>query len=228
MVDDVAGQHDVLLHLVELLGLDRRQRIFLGFDRAVLQREIDFREGDRGGVGAAGARHRQIGRHIRHADLEALHVGAGLDRPVRRGVPHAVVSHCHDVMAGLVLVALGELLEDIALGVGQQMIGIAEGVGIIGHADRRVALGRKARSGNDDVDRAERKALVDIGFLAKLRGRIDVDRVAVVGPLVDFLRGPDRGGVEWLGRFIDMGPFELGLGHAGGGRGHQRCGRRRQ
>jgi hypothetical protein len=37
-VDDVAGQHDVLLDLVELLGLDGGERVLLGFDRPVLQR----------------------------------------------------------------------------------------------------------------------------------------------------------------------------------------------
>ena len=218
----MAGQHDVLLHLVELLRLDGGERILLGFHGAVLQREIDLGEGDRRGVGAAGARHREIGRHVRHADLEALHVGAGLDRLVRRGVTHAVIGHRHDAVAGLVFIALGELLEDVALGVGQQMIGIAEGVGIIGHADRRKALGREARAGNDDVDRAQRKALVDVGFLAELRGRIDVDRIAAAGALADLLRGPHRRGVERLRRLVDMRPFELGLGHAGTGGGHQR------
>ena len=49
---DVAGQHDVRLHLVELLRHDGRQRILLPVDRALLQREIDFGEGDRRRVGA--------------------------------------------------------------------------------------------------------------------------------------------------------------------------------
>jgi len=48
-----------------------------------------------------------------------------------------VIGDRDDVVAGLVLVTLGEFLEDVALGVGQQMIGIAKGVGIIGDADRR-------------------------------------------------------------------------------------------
>src|SRR3954453_17340170 len=101
-------------------------------------------------------------------------------------------------MAALVLIALGELLEDVALGVGEQMIRIAESIGIIGHADRRIDFRREARAGNDDVDRAERQALVDVGLLAELGGRIDVDLVAAVGTLADLLRCPYRRGMEWL------------------------------
>src|SRR6202795_1279628 len=137
---------------------------------------------------------------------------------------NAVISDGDDVMAGLVLVTLGEFLEDVALGVGQQVIGVAEGVGIIGNADRRIALGSKTRSGNDDIDRAEREPLVDISLLAELRRRIDIDLVAPAGPLVDLSRSPDRGGVERLRGFVDVRPFELGLRETYIGRGNQRCG----
>src|ERR1041385_754477 len=112
-------------------------------------------------------------------------------------------------MAGLVLIALRKLLEYVALGVGEEMIGIAEGVGIIGHADPRKALGRKARAGDDHVDRAKRKALIDVGFLAELRGRVDVNLITAIGTLVDLARGPDRGGVERLRRLVNMRPFQL-------------------
>ena len=65
-VDDVAGQHDVLLHLVELLRLDRRQRVLLRVDGAVLQRQVDLGEGDRRRVRAAGLG-RARGRPARRA-----------------------------------------------------------------------------------------------------------------------------------------------------------------
>ena len=48
----------------------------------------------------------------------------------------------------------------------------------------------------------EGQALVDVGLLAELRGRIDVDLVAAVGALRDLLRRPDRFGVERLGRLV--------------------------
>jgi hypothetical protein len=97
---------------------------------------------------------------------------------------------------------------------------VAEDVGIVADADRRIAARRKTRAGDDDVDRAERQALVDVGFLAELRGGIDLDLVAVVGPFRELARRPDRLRVEGLRRLIDMGPFELCLGvgrQAGGG-----------
>ena len=106
VVDDVAGQGDVGLHLVELLRLDRGQRVLLRLDRAVLQREIDLGEGDRRGVGAAGLRHGEVGRHVRHAHLHPLHVGALGDLLVRRGVAGAVVGDRGDVVARGLLVAV--------------------------------------------------------------------------------------------------------------------------
>ena len=90
-VDDVRGHHDRLLHFVEFLGLDRRQRIFLRVDGAVLQREVDLGERDRRRIGAAGLRRRHVGRHVRHADLQALHAGAIGERLLRRRLPRAVV-----------------------------------------------------------------------------------------------------------------------------------------
>ena len=84
-------------------------------------------------------------------------------------------------------------------------------IGVIGDADRRVVAGGEARAGDDDVDRAELQALVDVGFLAELRGREDVDLVAAVGALADLFGRPDRLRVEWLGRLVDMRPFQRGL-----------------
>ena len=79
-----------------------------------------------------------------------------------------VIGHRNDVVGGLLLVALGEFLEDVALGVGQQVIGTGERIGIIGDTDRRVATGGKARARDDHVDGAERQTLINVGFLAEL------------------------------------------------------------
>ena len=211
VVDDVPGQRDVGLHLVELLRLDRRQRVLLRLHGAVLQREIDLGEGDRRGVGAAGLRHGEVGRHVRDAHLHALEVGALGDFLVRRGVAGAVVGDRGDVVARGLLVAVGKPLEDVALGVGDQVLRIAEDVGVVGDADRRILTGGEARAGDDDVDGAELQPLVDVGLLAELRGREDRDLVAPVGALADLLGRPDRLGVEGLGHLVDMRPVELGL-----------------
>ena len=92
------------------------------------------------------------------------------------------------------------------------MIGIPEDIGIVGHADRRIFLRREAGARNDDIDGAQLQALIDIGFLAELRGRVDFDLVAAVGALGDLLAGPYRFGMEGLGDLIDMGPFKHFLG----------------
>ncbi|MHC2364330.1 hypothetical protein ACVIOG_006533 [Rhizobium leguminosarum] len=124
----------------------------------------------------------------------------------------AVIADGSDVVSGLVFIAFGKTLEDIALGVGDQVIGTAEDIGEVSHADRLVVAGREARSRDDDVDRPELEALVDVGFLAELRRRIDLDLVAPIGAFVDLFRGPDGIRVEGLGRFIDMRPFQHCLG----------------
>ena len=123
MIDDVAGQDDVLLHLEELLGFDRGQRVFLRLDGAVLQRQIDFGKGDRRRIGTAGARHGEIGRNIGHTDLQALHVRALGDRLVRRGLAGAVIADGGNVVAALFLVTGGKPLEDVTLRISDQMFG---------------------------------------------------------------------------------------------------------
>jgi hypothetical protein len=110
---------------------------------------------------------------------------------------------------------LRQPLEDVALGVGEQVRRVAEDVGIIGDSDRRVLARREARAGDDDVDGAERQPLVDVGLLAELRGRVDLDLVAAVGAPADLLGGPDRLGVERLGDLVDVRPAQLLLGEGG-------------
>jgi hypothetical protein len=109
-------------------------------------------------------------------------------------------------------VALAELLEHVALGVGHEVGGVAEDIGVVADAHRRIAAGGEARPRDDDVDRAQRQALVDVALLAELGGREDVDLVAVVGALGDLLGGPDGLGVERLGGLVDVRAHFLELG----------------
>ena len=111
---DVAGQHDVALHLVELLGHDRRQRVFLAVDGALLQGEIDLGEGDRRGVGADRLGEHQEQRRRRHPQLHALHVRGLLDLPVGGDMPLAVIGQRNDLVIGLLLIALGDIAEELA------------------------------------------------------------------------------------------------------------------
>src|SRR6185369_3859287 len=218
----------VLLHLVELLRLDRRQWVFLCVDGVVLQREIDLGERDRRRVGAERLRKREVRGCVRDADLEALHVlGLGHRmRRVRRHLARAVVGQRRDVVAGLHVVTLGELAEDVAVGVLQLVLGVAEDEREVGDRERRVAATGEARAGEDDVDGAERQPLVDVGLLAEARRRKDLDLVAPVGALLDLVAGPHRVLVERLRGLVDVRPLELGLrvrGRQRGERGGGEC-----
>ncbi len=102
------------------------------------------------------------------------------------------------MVAGLVFVTLREPLEDIAFGIGDQMARIAEDVREIGDADRLEVTRGEARARNDDINRADLQALIDIGFLAELRGWEDIDLVAAIGALGDLFRSPDRIRMERL------------------------------
>ena len=114
-VGDVAGQHDVLLHFVELLRIDRRQRVFLRVDRPILQSQVDLGEGDRRGIRADGAREHRIQRRVGHADLQSLHVLGLVDRLVRRDLAFAVIGDGDDLVAA----ALGA----VALGTARRTVG---------------------------------------------------------------------------------------------------------
>jgi hypothetical protein len=115
------------------------------------------------------------------------------------------------VVAALVVVALGELLEDVALGVLQHVVRIAEDEREVRHRERRIGARGEARAGQDDVDGAEREALVDVGLLAQARRREHLHLVAAVGALLDLVAGPDRPLVVRLRDFVDVRPLELGL-----------------
>ncbi|MOA22091.1 hypothetical protein D3C78_1426290 [compost metagenome] len=115
------------------------------------------------------------------------------------------------MVAAFLVVALRQLFVDVALGVGDQVLGAAEGVGVVGDADAREALGGEAGPGNDHVHRAQGQPLVDVVFLAQLRGGIDIDVIAAVGAFFDLLRRPHRRGMEGFGSLVHMRPFQLGL-----------------
>ena len=212
-VDDVAGQRDVLLHLVELLGLDGGQRVLLGIDRAVLQRKVHLGKRDRCGVGAERLGESEVGRCVGHADLQAFHV-FGFTHWLGRSrcdVACAVVVQCGDVVAAFVVVALGQLFEHVTLGVRQLVLGVPEDEREVGDGQRLVGVACKTRARQDDVHGAQGQALVDVGLFAQAGRGEHLDVVFAVGAFLDLLSRPHRVFVEGLRRFVHVGPFELGL-----------------
>ena len=110
------------------------------------------------------------------------------------------------------LVALGQLLEHIALGVLEHMVGVAERERVVAHGQPREGTRGERRAGQDDVHRAQLQALVDVAFLAQAGGRKHLDLVLAVGALLELLAGPHRPLVIRLRCLVHVGPFELGLG----------------
>ena len=62
-----------------------------------------------------------------------------------------------------------------------------------------------------DIHRAKAQAFVDVGFLAERARWEDLDLVAAVGALANFLCSPHRGRVIRLADLIDVRKLELGL-----------------
>ena len=116
------------------------------------------------------------------------------------------------MVAALLVVALGQFLEDVTLGVGELVLGIPEDEGEIRHGQRWVAAAGKTGTGQHHVHRAQGQALVDVGFLAQAGGREHLDVVPAIGAFLDFLCRPHGVFVEGFGRFIHVRPLEFGLG----------------
>ena len=92
------------------------------------------------------------------------------------------------------------------------MVAVAEDKRVVGDAKARMGACGKRRAADDDVYRAQRQSLVDIGFLAQAGGRKHLDIEFAIGAFFDFFGGLDRLGVKRFGRLIDVGPFQLLLG----------------
>ncbi|MOA27447.1 hypothetical protein D3C78_1483280 [compost metagenome] len=70
----MARDGEILLHLVEFVALDHRERVFLAVDGVLLKAGVDLGERHRHGVGAQDGEGFQVDRRLDDADLQALHV----------------------------------------------------------------------------------------------------------------------------------------------------------
>ena len=131
VADDVAREHELRRHLVELHELAGDKRVVLAVDGAGLQRGVQFGIGDRRRIGAERLAEELPELARRHSQLDALHVRRRLDRLVRLQVDAArtEIDRRNDLDAKLVLGHLDEFLADIALERLVHVVGIAEQVG---------------------------------------------------------------------------------------------------
>ena len=194
------------LNFVEPLELDRRQRILLGIDDPLLQREIHLFEGHRRGVGAC--RFRQYEEHGRvgHANLQAPHMVRMQDGPVGGHMAKSVVRQAENTRVRSVPVPGGQFPEQLAVAVGLPMRKVLQGVGKVGQSDGRKVVRDEGCPGIDDIDRPQQQGLVDRALATECRCRKDVNPVPAAGQAFELFRRPQ--GLLVVGRadFVDVRP----------------------
>jgi hypothetical protein len=144
---DVAGQRQVLLHLVELGRHDHRQRVLLPVHRALLQRGEHLGKGHRRGDDAEALVGGHVHRVLHGAHLQALEVVGGVDRPLAVGhVAHAVLAPGQRLHA-LGLECLEQVLADGAVEHRARMRLVAEQEGDVEDARLGHEVGHRAGGG---------------------------------------------------------------------------------
>src|SRR5438309_2498470 len=128
--DEVRGQHDLRHHLVELHVLHVGQRVVLAVDRSGLQPRINLGVSHGRGIRANRAA-KELPRFAgRHPELDAGHVGRGVDFLLgfQADLPRAEERRSEDFHLDVVLDHLLHLRAEIAGKEGIQMVGVAEQV----------------------------------------------------------------------------------------------------
>ena len=123
-----------------------------------------------------------------------------------------VIGERDDLVPGLVVVPLGEILEQLALAIGLPVLEITQDERRVGDAERLVGRRGEADAGVDDIDDAETESLVELFLGAELRRWEYLDVIFAVGALPDLAGRPQRFNVIGLADLVAMGPFQFGLG----------------
>ena len=128
--DEVRGQHDLRHHLVELHVLHVGQRVVLAVDRSGLQPRINLGVSHGRGIRANRAAKELPRIAGRHPELDAGHVGRGVDFLLgfQADLPRAEERRPEDFHLDLVLDHLLHLRAEITGKEGIQMVGVAEQV----------------------------------------------------------------------------------------------------
>ena len=186
----MAGQRQVLLHLVELGRHDHAERVLLAVDRALLQRGEDLGEGHRRGDDAEALVGGHVHRVLHRAHLQALQVVGAVHRTLAVGhVAHAVL-------------APGQRLEALGLELLQHLL--ADGavehracVGLVAEQERDVEdaclgheVGHRAGAGEGELLRAQLHRFDALALAAQAAGIEGLHLVAAAGALFD-LAGED-------------------------------------
>ena len=158
--------------------------IILGLGGAIGQGQGQLRQSQGHGGGAQSLPHVQVQLALRHADLQALHVGGGVDGPVGGGdVAHAVIAFGQEDQAEL-LEAGEDLLTDLAVGHLISLLRAVKQEGQVQHLGFLIEGGKTGGAGKDQVDGAHAGGLDRFGVAAQLVGVVDIQGDGAVRGLV--------------------------------------------
>ena len=98
----MTGHRQIFLHFVKPCRIDLRQRVLLCVHHAGLQRNKDFGECERAGIGPIGLEHLHAPGAAGNAQLQTLQVAGHLDRVLVIGdLTKAILPDADDVIPGL-------------------------------------------------------------------------------------------------------------------------------
>jgi len=188
----VVRDGEVLGDLVELVGPDDPQGVFLPVDRPELQGRVDLGEGQRRGGGPEGAPRLQVRLHLGAADLHALDVGQALDGLLRGKLPRRAHHVVEDADAGLLDQAIPDLVAHGPFHDGPHVGVVLEEEGELEDGHGRVEI-LEDPAQDSPVDCAHLDALGHVPLASEDAADDDVDLQGAVAVLLGQLAELDQG-----------------------------------
>ena len=168
------GHRHILLDLIDLLGIDGLNRIFLTVNRSLLQCGVYFCPSHGSGVAAKRLPVIQVAGDLHHADLQALHIGClGYSMLGVRNLTPAILRErkCHD--AALLMENILQLLADLTIQDLINVLRVLEQERQIKQLDLRAEAGNRSRRNNSRINGAQLQALGQFPVVAQQCAGID-------------------------------------------------------
>ena len=190
------GHREIFGHLIMVLRHERWRIVLGAVDHACLHRAEDLVEAEGYAIAAQRVHGVDEQRIAHHADLEALEVGNGPDRPlVVVDVARAGVHPAQRDQAGLLVRGnlRQQFVADLAVDHLLHMLGVTEDERHVEDVDVVHDGADGADRNTGDLERAELGLLDHFLFAAKLHRGEHLDRQPAVGGGFQFLAHPDDG-----------------------------------
>src|SRR5690606_30703701 len=183
---DVRGARHVLLHFIELHGIDVGQGVLLTFHDTLLKTVVDFGEGHCGGVSTIGTVCSQRGGSLQNTHLDVLEV-------VRLGDRTNVVRHVAetstpviDALEVALFQKLQQLFPDFTIQHRLHGLVVRHQEGQVQQVHLRLEVGQVAGGRNGDMHQAHLRLFNDLDVATELGSRANVDLDAAIRVALDF------------------------------------------